>query len=211
MPNACWPPHAQANSRSPIKNSPNRIFPIPMKTGREQTRRTQNAERKTVNGKRRIFPYKKYLSFFVACSLFSILRSPHLEAADFQVSASLDRPQIALNEQAVLSLTISGNATDLPQPELPGLTNFQVSNAGKSQNFSWINGQASASITYSYVLTPLQEGHFTIPPIRVQYQGQTAESPTLSLDVVKGEAGAIPAVRSQPGARPAGGSGAAAL
>lgn len=142
---------------------------------------------------------------------FIVLSSQFLFAADFQVSASLDRNQIALNEQAVLSLTVSGNATDLPQPELPGLTNFQISNAGKSQNFSWINGQASASVTYSYVLTPLQEGHFTIPPIRVQYQGQTAETPTLSLDVVKGEAGAIPAVPTQSGTSPASSRGAAAI
>src|SRR5277367_815987 len=91
------------------------------------------------------------------------------QAADFQVVAQLDRPQIALNEQAVLTLTISGASSDLPQPQLPGLVDFQVTNAGESQNFEWINGKASASVTYSYVLTPLKEGHLTIPSIHVAY------------------------------------------
>ncbi len=114
-----------------------------------------------------------------------------LFGADFQVSASLDRNQIALNEQAVLSLTISGSGGDLPQPQLPGTADFQIYNAGRSQNYTWVNGKASASVTYNFVLTPLKEGHFTIPPIRVEAQGQTAETAPLTLDVVKGEASAV--------------------
>ena len=123
--------------------------------------------------------------------------------ADFQVSASLDRNQIALNEQAVLSLTISGSGNDLPQPQLPGLTDFQVYNAGRSQNFTWINGKASASVTYNFVLTPMREGHFTIPGMRIQAQGQTAETAPLTLDVVKGEASAVsPGTAREEGAPP---------
>ena len=124
---------------------------------------------------------------------FGALPLPALSvAADFQVSASLDRNQIALNEQAVLSLTISGNGGNLPQPQLPGLADFQIYNAGRSQNFTWINGKATSSVTYNYVLTPLKEGKFQIPSIRIQYQGQTRETQPLTLDVVKGDASAVP-------------------
>jgi hypothetical protein len=134
------------------------------------------------------------LLFTVHCSLFTLAR-----AADFQVSASLDRNQIAMNEQVVLSLTISGSSNDLPQPQLPGLTDFQIYNAGRSQNFTWINGKASAIVTYNYVLTPMKEGHYTIPAIRVQAQGQAVETAPLPLDVVKGDASAV-----QGSARPEG-------
>lgn len=122
-------------------------------------------------------------------------------AADFQVSASLDRNQMALNEQAVLSLVVAGGGGDLPQPQLPNLSEFQISNAGRAQNFSWVNGKASASITYSYVLTPLKEGRFTIPPIRFQYQNQTAETQAMTLDVVKADSVAAPATAQEEGAR----------
>jgi len=123
-----------------------------------------------------------------------------VQAADFQVSAALDRQQIALNEQAQLSVTISGSGSAVPKPQLPPLTDFQVYSAGTSQNFSWINGQASASVTYTYVLTPLKEGHFTIAPIRVQSQNQSAQTPELSLDVVKGDAAAVPGGSAEPAA-----------
>src|SRR5258706_3800522 len=124
-------------------------------------------------------------------TVFFILCAGRIWAADFQVATSLDRNQIALNEQAVLSLTISGSGNDLPQPQLPGLADFQIYNAGRSQNFTWVNGKASASVTYNYVLTPLREGKFTIPPIRIQYQGQTSQTAPLELNVVKGDASAV--------------------
>ena len=134
----------------------------------------------------------------VICALFTV-RSALLFGADFQVSASLDRNQIALNEQAVLSLTISGSGNDLPQPQLPGTADFQIYNAGRSQNYTWVNGKASASVTYNFVLTPVREGHFTIPAIVVQAQGQTAQTTPMTLDVIKGDTSAV-----QGSARPEG-------
>jgi len=149
---------------------------------------------------------KAHVLFLFMCAAFVLRSSIFGWAADFQINAGLDKNQIALNEQAVLSLTISGSGNDLPQPQLPGLTDFQIYSAGRSQNYTWVNGKASASVTYNYVLTPLKEGKFTIPPIRMQYQGQTSETQALPLDVVKGEPNAVPAgsVKEEGAARPAG-------
>ncbi|MFA5975274.1 MAG: BatD family protein [Elusimicrobiota bacterium] len=123
-------------------------------------------------------------------------------AADFQISASLDRNQIALNEQAVLSLTLSGDVSRLPTPPLPNLQDFQVSNAGTSQNFSWVNGKATSSLVYTFVLTPLKEGRFTIPAWQVTFNGQTAETQPLPLEVVKGNAAALPEGTARPMGNP---------
>jgi hypothetical protein len=143
--------------------------------------------------------------------IFYLLSFRLAHGADLQVSASLDRNRIALNEQAVLSLSISGGG-ELPQPQLPGLADFQIANAGRSQNFTWINGKASASVTYNYVLTPLREGRFTIPPVRMSYQGQTLETQALPLEVVKGDAAAIPGTAREEGiSRPAAPRGPAAV
>lgn len=132
-----------------------------------------------------------------------LFRFSVLSAADFQIAASLDRHQIALNEQCVLSLTVSGQAGRLPSPRLPDLPDFQVANAGTSQNFSWINGQASSSVIYTFVLTPLKEGRLTIPPIRLALDGQAAETQPLSVDVAKGNPAEISPI--QGGAAPLGG------
>ncbi|HVN66879.1 MAG TPA: BatD family protein, partial [Candidatus Sulfotelmatobacter sp.] len=139
----------------------------------------------------------RYLLFL--CTVLCILRTI-ASAADFQISASLDRNQIALTEQAVLSVTITGSGNDLPQPQLPGLADFQIYNAGRSQSFSWVNGKASASVTYNFVLTPAKEGHFTIPGIRIQAGGQTSETPPMTLDVAKGSPSAVQGTAEPEGA-----------
>ena len=128
-----------------------------------------------------------------------------LYAADFQISASLDRTEMALNEQVMLNVTVSGSGGSLPGPQMPGLSDFQVSNAGRAQNFSWVNGQASARVVYNYVLTPLKTGTFTIPPISLE--GQSVQSSPLTLRVVEGDVAASPSASGQP-ARPAAARGA---
>jgi hypothetical protein len=170
-----------------------------MKIGKER-QRTANSEQRAA---------RRFWKFAVICSLFA-LRSALLFADDFQISDSLDRNQIALNEQAVLSLTVSGSSNNLPQPQLPGLPDFQIYNAGRSQNFTWINGKASASVTYNFVLTPLKEGRFTIPALRMQFGGTTAQTTPLVLDVVKGDAAAISAggAREEGASRPVAAHGA---
>jgi hypothetical protein len=111
--------------------------------------------------------------------------------ADVQISAQLDRQQVSTQDQAVLTITVSGTSSNLPDPQLPGLPDFQVSNAGRSQSFSWVNGQTSASVIHQFVLTPKQEGRFTIPPVRLTADGKTLETAPLALEVVKGQGGAL--------------------
>lgn len=101
-----------------------------------------------------------------------------------------------------MSVTVSG-AGNLPAPQMPALPDFQVANTGQSQNFTWINGQASASVTYGFSLTPLKEGTFTIPPIHLQ--GANDATAPLTLHVLKGDAAAIPSApgdASTPAAAP---------
>jgi len=142
---------------------------------------------------------------------FLVLFAVAAQAADFQISAALDRTDIALNEQVMLSVTVAGAGNQLPQPQMPGLTDFQVANAGRSQNFSWVNGQASASVTFNYVLTPLKTGSFTIPSIAATMNGQTAQTQPLTLNVASGDAAAIPSAPGAPSTRHASPKGPAAI
>ncbi len=125
-----------------------------------------------------------------------------VHADDFQISASLDRNQISMTEQAVLSITISGSGGSVPDLQLPEIKDFQVYNAGRAQNYTWVNGKASASVTQNFVLTPSREGQFTIPPL--QLAGQTSATQALPLTVVKGDPSAVQGTaRPEGSARPA--------
>jgi len=67
-----------------------------------------------------------------------------------------------------------------------------VFESGSSQSFSFINGQMSASLTYTYVLSPLKEGTFTIAPITLTTGGNVYTADPVTLEVTAA-ASALPA------------------
>jgi hypothetical protein len=167
-----------------------------MKIGRKMGRPKQRNDSKDQIAKR--FAFGSLL--LSVCFVF--LAFSAASAAEFQISASLDRNQMTMSEQAVLSVTVSGSGSQVPDPQLPALPDFQVYNAGRSQNFTWINGKASASVTHNFVLTPSKEGQFTIPPIRLESQGEQVETPSLALAVAKGDPSAVQGTARREGALP---------
>lgn len=105
--------------------------------------------------------------------------------ADISISASVDKNVVSLNEQISLQITVSADTTNIPQPKIPQLTDFQVYSSGRSQNISIINGQVNSSVTFSYVLVPKKIGEFEIPPITLEYQGKTFQTQPIKIKVEK--------------------------
>src|SRR5579883_2880555 len=103
--------------------------------------------------------------------------------AQVQVTADVDKNVVALNDQVALTVTVTGPATSLPEPKLPELPNFSVYSANTSQSFSFVNGQVSSSNQYTYVLVPHFTGKGTIGPISVTYNGQTAQTQPIEIQV----------------------------
>lgn len=84
-------------------------------------------------------------------------------AADVQVDATVDETTIPIDGQLVYTITVTGGARNMPQPELPSLgADWSVYNGGTSRNFSFVNGQVSSSASFRYVLTPKRPGQLTI-------------------------------------------------
>jgi hypothetical protein len=121
---------------------------------------------------------------------------------DITVRAAIDPPTAQVGQQVTLTVEVKGKFRKSAQPELPPLDDFDVFQAGTSQNFSFVNGQASASILYSYVLVPEREGTYTIAPITLTMGGKQYTADPVSIEVVSGNA-AVPA----PGASPPAGAG----
>ncbi len=96
-------------------------------------------------------------------------------------TASLDRDTITLGEQATLSLSFEGGQSkNVPTPNVPGL---QITQAGTSQNVSWINGAMSSTVTVSFSVTARQAGVFTIPALTANVNGQQLSTEPLKLTV----------------------------
>jgi hypothetical protein len=118
------------------------------------------------------------------------------------ISADLNRDQLALGDEAVLSVTINGDQASLPTPKLPAVDAFSIYDSGRSQNLSWVNGRMSASVVYTYVLKPRAAGRFVIPPISAD--GVASPSAPINVEVLATRpAPPAPTSASAAGAEPA--------
>ena len=108
------------------------------------------------------------------------------------VTATLEPTQVAVGEEADLTVTVSGpNAGD---PSLSAIDGLDITSSGTSQQVQIANGAISSNTTYSYTIVPRREGTFTIPAIKAG----DAQSQPLTLRVLKsgapagGTSGAAP-------------------
>lgn len=120
--------------------------------------------------------------------------------ADVSVRASVSSPRAQVGEPLTLSIEISG-ARSAPAPAL-NLDGFDIRYVGPLTQMSIINGTVNALVQHRYSLVPLRQGHFSLGPFTVEYEGKTYQTASLSVDV---------AAASQPQAQaaPAGRRGAA--
>jgi len=111
------------------------------------------------------------------------------------VAAELSRSRVAVDDQLVLSVTVTADQSSLPAPQLPPMPSFSLYESGRSQSLSFVNGKMSASVVYTYVLAPRAVGTFTIPPIRAP--GAAKSTDPIDIEVFKGAP--PPAAPAQPG------------
>ncbi|MGB2768750.1 MAG: BatD family protein, partial [Candidatus Zixiibacteriota bacterium] len=104
-------------------------------------------------------------------------------AQNISFDASVDRTEVSVGEQITLTVSVSGDVKAIPQPELPSLDEFNVYSAGRSQNFTYVNGRLSASVTFNYVLVPRKAGKLTIGPARIKLDGKTYQTAPIQIAV----------------------------
>jgi len=121
------------------------------------------------------------------------------QAQSVSIQASVDRTNLNVDDQLILSVVINGSNTgSLPDPELPEIGHFAIVDSFQGSNFSWINGKTSLSKTIRYILKPEATGTFTIPPIKVSQGGKTFQTEPITVTVSQSaSSGASPPGTSQ--------------
>jgi hypothetical protein len=121
--------------------------------------------------------------FIILCFTFFITN--FLNAENVSLSSEVNKKTVALDDNIVLTVTVSGDARDIPQPNIPQIDGFNIYSSGRSQNISIINGKVSSSLTYSYVLNPKSVGKYTIGTITVNYKGQNYSTQPIPVEVTQ--------------------------
>ena len=98
-------------------------------------------------------------------------------------TSALSTTRCNVGEQVVLELRLSGSTTDPLEPRVPDIAGVSMEFAGASKNVSMINGVTTSSSTYTYILTPTQQGTITVPGIALSVDGQSYTTEPLKLQV----------------------------
>jgi len=101
------------------------------------------------------------------------------------IQANINRKSISIQEQIILTVIVSGQSSNLPEPRMPSMPQFNVHSAGRSQNFSFVNGKVRSSSRYTYVLVPRTIGISSIPPITVTTNGKKSQSKPIAIVVTR--------------------------
>ena len=126
----------------------------------------------------------------VVCAV--LLAAGAASAADVSVSADVQPTVVPVGGEALLTVTVEGKFRRSADPQLPALEDFDVYQSGSSQNFSFINGAMSSSITYSYTLVAKKEGFYKIGPVRFVLDDKEYSTQPVSLEVVAALQGIAP-------------------
>ena len=109
--------------------------------------------------------------------------------ADVELSASIDREQVALDDTVSLRITAVYASTGEPgELTLPAFSDFEVVSRSQSEqvSFAFQGGAPSyrRTVTTTLLLTPKRAGDVRIEPARLQYGGKTYQTRALRLHVV---------------------------
>lgn len=124
-------------------------------------------------------------------------------AADFKVEAAID-PQVGIDESATFTITLSGSGFGSPDgPPQFELDNLKVARGPfQSQNFSWVNGQTSNSLTLTWQLVPLKIGPASVHGIKVKLKDQEYSLPDQKVEVLAESPQGRAAPQAGPSGRP---------
>ena len=121
----------------------------------------------------------KIYYIFIICALMSVTifgQTPKLVA-------SVSKNKLGLNQRVKIQFTINKQGADNFQA--PNFKNFQiVSGPSQSISQSWVNGNASFSQSYSYIVKPLKKGEFLIPAASIKLNNKTLTSKPIKVIVL---------------------------
>jgi hypothetical protein len=98
--------------------------------------------------------------------LLALLSAWTLGASASELAASLDRTRIVLGETVLLTLSAPGDSWGIPELD-PLEGDFDVESRGQSTNMTIINGQASSTREWRFLLAPKRTGTLTIPALDI--------------------------------------------
>jgi hypothetical protein len=119
---------------------------------------------------------------YVVLLLFA-LASISLHAQEPELTATISKNKLGQNQRLRIVFAVNKQGADNFQR--PDFKNFRVvSGPINSISQSWINGKASFSQSYTFILEPIRKGEFVIPSASIELNGKTLKSKPVKVIVL---------------------------
>lgn len=119
---------------------------------------------------------------YIALILLTIV-SMSSYAQDAELTASLSKNKLGQNQRLRVVFAVNKQGADNFQR--PNFKNFKVvSGPVHSISQSWINGKASFSQSYTFIIEPLRKGEFMIPEASIELNGKILKSKPVKVIVL---------------------------
>lgn len=145
------------------------------------------------------FQMSRFTFHLVAAILLSVgwigPTSTPASAQAAPITATVDRTILSTREQLSLTVTVTGDFLDIPNPDLSQLTDFVVVSSSTSTQVSIVNGDLTTQGVFVYELQPLREGGLVVNPISINLNGQIYQTEPIDIRVV---ASSMPVPTSTP-------------
>jgi len=113
-----------------------------------------------------------------------LMFASQLILAQVEFKTSVSKTNLGLNQRFRIEFSVDKQGADNFKP--PSFADFKVvGGPSSSVSQSWINGKASYSQTYIYILEPKREGEFIIEPATIEYDNEIVKSNAIKLTVSK--------------------------
>tara|TARA_R110001583_G_scaffold176620_1_gene331358 strand:+ start:8065 stop:9795 length:1731 start_codon:yes stop_codon:yes gene_type:complete len=104
--------------------------------------------------------------------------------AQIEFKTVVSKNKLGVNQRFRIEFRVNKQGADNFIP--PSFANFKVvGGPSSSVNQSWINGKATYSQAYIYIVEPKKIGEFTIEPAKIEYKGKIVMSNTVKITVTK--------------------------
>lgn len=119
-------------------------------------------------------------------ALAMMLLAGWVNAQEIEFSVSLSADTIGLNNRLEVTFTLKNAQGARFEP--PRFDGFRLlAGPNTSSQFSIINGKTSSSVSYSYILEPLEVGQYYIQPAFIEAGGKTLETSLHEVWVLPGD------------------------
>lgn len=123
----------------------------------------------------------KYI--FVLFTLMSVSLFAQEQELEPALTASVSKNKLGVNQRLRIEFAVNKHGADHFSP--PNFKNFRIV-GGPSQSISqsWVNGKASYTQSYTYIIQPLRKGEFSIPSASIELNGKVLKSKPVKIIVL---------------------------